>query len=124
MAERSFDAGDLEFAGGELAVWLAVAATVGEGAAVADEHPSEDRRGALLGLGVGAAEADQPAGAVIAGGQRADVGAHVSEAAALRERAPFLGGRGAQRVLAVQGGVGAARGLAVLLDQPVGYSLA
>lgn len=97
----SFDAGDLEFAGRELAVGLAVAATFGERAAVADEHASEHRRGALLGLRVGAAETDQAAGAVIAGGQRADVGAHVSGAAALREGSPLLGGRGAQCVLAV-----------------------
>ena len=57
------------------------------------QHAAEQRRGAVLGLSVAAAQADQPARAVLAGGQCAQVGAHVAQLAAARERRPlFLAG--------------------------------
>jgi hypothetical protein len=78
-AQRAVDALHLEFAGGELPGWLAGAAGALQRRLVAGQHPLEDRGGALLGLRGAAAQADQPARAVLAGRQRAQMGAHVAQ---------------------------------------------
>src|SRR5205814_6307032 len=89
----------------------------GQAAAMADEHPPKDGCRALLWLRVAAAEAHQPAGAVLAGRQRAEVRAHAAHAAAGLELPPLPGGRVAQRSGAVMVDVDRPDGLSVLLDQ-------
>jgi hypothetical protein len=56
--QRAADAFDFEFAGGDLPGGFAVFTSTLEGAGVAGEHPPEGRHGALLRLGVAAAEVD------------------------------------------------------------------
>jgi N-terminal domain of anti-restriction factor ArdC len=90
---------------------------------VALQHATEDGQGALLRLGVAAAQTDQPAWAVLAGGQRADVGAHVSKRAARGGLGPLGLGRSAVRRGSVDVGVEAAHGLAVVGDELVGVEL-
>ncbi len=67
--------------------------------------------------------ANQGLGTVFAGGQRAQVGAHVTHRAADAERGPFLGGRVAERVRSVRGRVGRAQRTPVALDQLGGVEL-
>jgi hypothetical protein len=86
--QRVLDADELELAGCDLARRFAALVGAGEFAAVADEHLAQRRRGALLWLGLVAAQADEAAGEVLAGRQRAEVGAHVAHPAAARELVP------------------------------------
>jgi N-terminal domain of anti-restriction factor ArdC len=108
---------DFQLPGGDLPGRLADLAGLVQGAGVAGEHPPESGCGALLGLGVPAAKADQPARAVLAGGQGADVGAHVAQRASGGERGPFLRGGSCRPLLAVDVAVQAAHRRPVVLDQ-------
>ena len=76
-AEGMFDTFDFELAGGDLPGWLAHLVGSGKRSPVAGKHAAEDGGGALLGLGVDTAQTDQALGAVLAGGEGAQVGAHV-----------------------------------------------
>jgi hypothetical protein len=74
----------LQFASRDLPRGLIVAERVVQAALMTGEHPSKDRHGAFLRLSVGAAEADQASGAVLAGGQGAEVCFRVHATSAAR----------------------------------------
>jgi len=82
--QRTADPLDFQFTGGELSGWFPYLTGLFERTGVRVQHPPEDRCRALLGLGVPAAQADQPARAVFTGGQRTQVRAHVPHRAVRR----------------------------------------
>ena len=94
-----------------------------QAALMTSEHPSEDRDSALLRLGMGTSEADQSSGAVLAGGQGAEVCSHVAQVATGRKRGPLLLGRVLQAIVAVVRVVQTADRLPVLFDQSGGIEL-
>ena len=107
---------DFELARGELPCRLPGLTGALERAAMACEHAAEDGCGALLRLGVAAAEADEPVGAVVAGGQRAQC-APMSRRLQLAESSSHSLSVGVLRAVgSVEVCIGGGDGLAVGLD--------
>lgn len=65
----SLNPDNLQFAGRDLSSWFVMITCGTQAALVAGKHTSEDRNGTFLRLRMGASEADQASGAMLAGGQ-------------------------------------------------------
>ena len=101
-SQRMADPRHFQLPRGDLTSGLSVFASGAERTLVADEHATEDQRRTLLGLRVRAPQADESFRAVLTGRQRAEVRAHVPQAAADGKRRPFIRGGIAETVAAVK----------------------
>ena len=81
-SQRVADPRHFQLPRGDLTSGFSVLASGSERPLMADEHAMEDRRRTLLRLRVRAPQADEPFRAVLTGRQRAEVRAHVPQAAA------------------------------------------
>src|SRR5882762_9331369 len=72
---------DFQLSRRDLTCWLPALLCGPERPFMAGEHATKDRRGTLLRLRVRAAETDEPFRAVLTGRQRAEMRAHVPQAA-------------------------------------------
>src|SRR5579859_7965693 len=90
---------------------------------MAGEHPPENRDGGLLRLCMGASEADQASGAMLASGQGTKMGSHVTQVATCGESGPFLCRRVLQAIVPVVRVVQTAHRLAILFYKSGGIEL-
>src|SRR5262249_38996308 len=115
--QRSLDPNELHLTGRDLASRLIVIPCGSQAALVAAQHATKNRDSTLFRLSVGTTETDQSLRTMFSGGQSTEVGTHVPQVAAGRERSPFLCGRILQSFLTVMSLVKTADCLAILLDK-------
>src|SRR5206468_2709075 len=97
-SQRVADPRNFKLPSGDLTSGFSMLVSGSERTLVADEHATEDRRRTLFRLGVRAPQADEPFRAVLTGRQRAEVRAHVPQAAADGKRGLFIPRRIAETV--------------------------